>query len=122
MKKRELEYELMKEIEERYSTMQFGEGEVLEEDLRAMLLAATQAPSAYNEQPWRFYVAKTQQDKEMLTEYMLPGEKEWMAKAPVWILLAGDVGDTHNGLFNYWTSFDAGCAWGFLENTSRRRT
>lgn len=121
MKKRELEYELMKEIEERYSTMHFGEGDVAEEDLRAMLLAATQAPSAYNEQPWRFYVAKTQQDKEMLMEYMLPGEKEWMMQAPVWILLAGDVGDTHNGLFNYWASFDAGCAWGFLALEAQRR-
>ncbi len=71
--KRVLEYELLPEIAERYSTMYFGEGEVLEEDLRAMLLAATQAPSAYNEQPWRFYVAKTPQDREMLMEYMLPG-------------------------------------------------
>ena len=70
MKKRELEFELLPEIEERYSSMYFGEGEVLEEDLRAMLLAATQAPSAYNEQPWRYYVAKTPQDKEMLMEYM----------------------------------------------------
>lgn len=121
MKKRVLEYELMKEIEDRYSTMCFGEGEVLEEDLRAMLLAATQAPSAYNEQPWRFYVAKTPQDKEMLMEYMLPGEKEWIANAPVLILLAGDVGDTHNGLFNYWTSFDSGCAWGFLALEAQRR-
>jgi len=121
MKKRQLEYALMPEIEERYSTMHFGEGEVSEEDLRAMLLAATQAPSAYNEQPWRFYVAKTPQDKEMLLEYMLPGERDWMANAPVLILLAGDVGDTHNGLFNYWTSFDAGCAWGFLALEAQRR-
>jgi len=121
MKKRELEYELLPEIEQRYSTMCFGEGEVLEEDLRAMILAATQAPSAYNEQPWRYYVAKTQQDKEMLMEYMLPGEREWMAKAPVLILLAGDVGDTHNGLFNYWAAFDSGCAWGFLALEAQRR-
>lgn len=121
MKKRELEYELLKEIEDRYSTMYFGEEPVLEEDLRAMLLAATQAPSAYNEQPWRFYVAKTPQDKEMLMEYMLPGEKEWIAAAPVLILLAGDIGDTHNGLFNYWTSFDAGCAWGYLSLEAQRR-
>ena len=72
MKKRQLEYALMPEIEERYSTMHFGEGEVSEEDLRAMLLAATQAPSAYNEQPWRFYVAKTPQDKEMLLKLAIP--------------------------------------------------
>ena len=108
--KRNLEYEIMEEMAERYSTMYFSDVPVEEEDLQAMLLAATQAPSAYNEQPWRFFVAKTPQDKEMLMEYMMPSEKEWIAAAPVLILLAGNMGDTHNGLFNYWTAFDSGCA------------
>ena len=71
--KRELEQEVMEQIAQRYSTMYFGSGEVAEEDLQGILLAATQAPSAYNEQPWRFFVARTPQDKEMLMEYMLPG-------------------------------------------------
>ena len=79
--KRVLEQEIMEEMAQRYSSMYFGPGEVAEEDIEGMLLAATQAPSAYNEQPWRFFVAKTPQDKEMLMEYMMPGEKEWMAAA-----------------------------------------
>ena len=119
--KRVLEQEVMEEMAQRYSTMYFGPGEVAEEDIEGMLLAATQAPSAYNEQPWRFFVAKTPQDKEMLMEYMMPGEKEWMAAAPVIILVAGNVGDTHNGLFNYWASFDSGCAWGYLSLEAQRR-
>lgn len=118
---RVLEQEIMEEISKRYSTMYFGEEPVEEEDLRGILLAATQAPSAYNEQPWRFFVAKTPQDKEMLLEYMLPGEREWMAAAPVLILVAGNMGDTHNGLFNYWTAFDSGCAWGYLSLEAQRR-
>ena len=60
-------------------------------------------PSAYNEQPWRFFVAKTPQDKEMLMEYMMPSEKEWIAAAPVLILLAGNMGDTHNGLLSFFS-------------------
>ena len=119
--KRELEQPLMKEIEERYSTMYFSEEPVSEEDLQGILLAATQAPSAFNEQPWRFFVAKTPQDKEMLYDYMLPGEREWISKAPVLILLAGNLGDTHNGLFNYWAGFDTGCAWGYLSLEAQRR-
>lgn len=119
--KRNLEYEIMEEMAERYSTMYFSDAPVEEEDLQAMLLAATQAPSAYNEQPWRFFVAKTPQDKEMLMEYMMPSEKGWIAAAPVLILLAGNMGDTHNGLFNYWTAFDSGCAWGYLSLEAQRR-
>lgn len=119
--KRELEQEVMEQIVQRYSTMYFGPGEVAEEDLQGILLAATQAPSAYNEQPWRFFVARTPQDKEMLMEYMLPGEREWIAAAPVLILVAGNMGDTHNGLFNYWTAFDSGCAWGYLSLEAQRR-
>lgn len=119
--KRELEQEVMEQIAQRYSTMYFGPGEVAEEDLQGILLAATQAPSAYNEQPWRFFVARTPQDKEMLMEYMLPGEREWIAAAPVLILVSGNMGDTHNGLFNYWTAFDSGCAWGYLSLEAQRR-
>ncbi len=119
--KRELEQEVMEQIAQRYSTMYFGPEEVAEEDLQGILLAATQAPSAYNEQPWRFFVARTPQDKEMLMEYMLPGEREWIAAAPVLILVAGNMGDTHNGLFNYWTAFDSGCAWGYLSLEAQRR-
>ncbi len=119
--KRVLDMDIMDEMMERYSTMYFSDEPVADEDIKAMLLAATQAPSAYNEQPWRFYVAKTPQDKEMLMEYMMPSEKEWMAKAPVLILLAGNMGDTHNGLYNYWTAFDTGCAWGYLTLEAQRR-
>ena len=54
-------------------------------------------------------------------EYMMPSEKEWIAAAPVLILLAGNMGDTHNGLFNYWTAFDSGCAWGYLSLEAQRR-
>lgn len=119
--KRVLSQEIMKEMMERYSTMYFSDVPVEEEDLQGILLAATQAPSAYNEQPWRFYVAKTEQDKELLLEYMMPSEKEWIAKAPVLILLAGNMGDTHNGLYNYWTAFDTGCAWGYITLEAQRR-
>ena len=119
--RRVLEQEIMDEMMERYSTMYFSEEPVAEEDLKGILLAATQAPSAYNEQPWRFFVAKTPQDKEMLLEYMMPSEKEWIAKAPVLILLAGNMGDTHNGLYNFWTAFDSGCAWGYLTLEAQRR-
>lgn len=111
----------MKEMEQRYSTIYFSDAPVDEDDLRGMLLAATQAPSAYNEQPWRFFVAKDEQDRQMLMEYMMPSEKDWIASAPVLILVAGNMGDTHNGLYNYWTMFDSGCAWGYLSLEAQRR-
>ncbi len=119
--RRTLEQDVLQEIMERYSATAFSPDPVDEADLQGILLAATQAPSAYNEQPWRYFVAKTPQDRAMLLEYVLPGEREWMMQAPVLILLAGDMGDTHNGLYNYWTAFDSGCAWGYLALEATRR-
>lgn len=117
---RNIEKNIMPEILERYSTTVFSSEPVNEQDLEEILLAATLAPSAYNGQPWRFYVVREQGEREMLTEYMLPGEREWILNAPVLIILAAHMEDSHNGLYNYWAGFDAGCAWGYLSLEAQR--
>ena len=90
-------------------------------NLEEILLAGTLAPSAYNLQPWRVYVVTEQAEKEWLAEYMLPAEKEWILSAPTLILLAAYLEDDHNGLYNYWAGFDAGCAWGYMSLEAQRR-
>ena len=49
--------ELMDAIGSRHSVRQFRPTEVPKESLAAIVSAAAQAPSALNEQPWRFYVS-----------------------------------------------------------------
>ena len=67
----------MPEIIERYSTRYFNSEPVPEKDINDILLAATLAPSAYNEQPWRFFVASTEENRQMIMEYMTPSDIEW---------------------------------------------
>ena len=47
-------------IRNRWSPRAFSDGEVSPQDLRTLLEAARWAPSASNEQPWRFIVARKQ--------------------------------------------------------------
>jgi len=69
----------------RWSPRAFSDRAVAEADLRAVLEAARWAPSAYNEQPWAFLVA-TSEDSEAHAA-MLAGLNEfnrsWAAAAPV---------------------------------------
>lgn len=119
--KRENNRDIMPEIKERYSTQYFSSEPVDEQDLKDILLAAALAPSAFNEQPWRFYVATSEEERKAFLEYMTPSNAEWAKEAPVLIVVAGAIYETHNGLFNYWGAFDSGCAWGYLSLEAQRK-
>lgn len=56
-------------------------------DIRALLNAAVNAPSAGNIQPWRFYVVKTAEVREKLASVL---HQRWAAAAPVVIVVAVD--------------------------------
>ena len=55
----------LKTIEKRHSIRSFTEQPVSEEDLNAILEAANQAPSAHNQQAWRFVVVKGEKKAEL---------------------------------------------------------
>lgn len=118
---REIKRDIMPEIKERYSTCYFSSEPVDEQDLKDIILAASLAPSAYNEQPWRFFVAQTEEDRAAVLEYLTPSNAQWAKDAPVLIVVAGAIYETHNGLFNYWGAFDSGCAWGYLSLEAQRK-
>lgn len=115
------EQKIITEIAERYNPVDFGEGEVTKEDLEAIMLAATMAPSAYGEQPWRFFVATSEEDRSALLEYMTPGNANWAQKAPVLIAIAGYIYGTKDHTFNYWSGFDSGAAWSCLALEAQHR-
>jgi len=60
---------------------------VTDEDVRALLDAATAAPSAGNIQPWRFYVVRSEEARERLAQAM--GQR-WATAAPVVIVVCVD--------------------------------
>lgn len=119
--KKKSEKDLLPEIVERWSTKFFSSEAVPEEDLEEMILAASLAPSAFNEQPWRFFVASSPEDREMVLTYLAPNNQAWAKEAPVLIVVAGAIYETHNGLFNYWGAFDSGSAWGYLSLEAQRK-
>jgi len=62
----------------------------------AILEAARYAPSCFNEQPWRYIVARNEEEK---LKYLPILAKQNFA---------------HNGKQNRFHQFDAGTSWGFL--------
>lgn len=94
--------------------LEFTEEAVDPADLAQIMEAAMAAPSAYEEQPWRFFVATEEADKEALISYMMPGSALRAKNAPVLIAVAGNIYGTKDRTFNYWSGFDAGAAWGYL--------
>lgn len=110
---RKADYEIDEAFLERWSPRSFQEKEVAEEDLMSVFEAARWAPSAMNMQPWRFIIARTEEDRERFHSFVMDGNRKWCEKAPVLALIISDKEDaTH--------AFDTGAAWGFLSLQARR--
>jgi nitroreductase len=60
--------ETIRSIHRRHSVRLFTDQPVGDEDLTALLKAANQAPSAHNQQAWRFYVLREEPKKARLAE------------------------------------------------------
>ncbi|SHE12938.1 Putative NAD(P)H nitroreductase Spy0809 [Chlamydia abortus] len=104
----------------RWSTRAFSSQAVKDEDLYGVLEAAHWAPSGSNEQPWRFIIAKTPEQRETFLQFISPFNQEWCKEAPVLLLLlsrkvneAGKASPSH--------ALDAGTAWGYLALEATRR-
>lgn len=97
---------------ERWSPRSFSEKEVPEETLMALFEAAHWAPSAFNFQPWRFIVAKTEEERELFYTFINEGNKKWCIRAPVLTLILSKK--MKDGKLVHSHSFDTGAAWAFL--------
>jgi|SRR5581483_5616393 len=99
-------------IRSRWSPRAFSSREVSNEDLKAVLEAARWAASSYNEQPWRFFVAR-KQDRAAYArflEILVPANRAWANNAPVLIITAAKRTFSHSGAPNYYGLHDAGQA------------
>ena len=57
------------------------------EELFSLFEAARWAPSAKNTQPWRFILARTEEDKTKFESFILPANLVWCKSAPVLALV-----------------------------------
>ena len=94
----------------RWSTRAFSTREVSDQDLYTVLDAAHWAPSSYNDQPWRFIVAKTKEQRSVFHQFINEFNLTWVSTAPVLIVVASDK-LRDNGDPNGAHAFDAGAAW-----------
>lgn len=105
-------------IRQRWSPRAFADREVTDEDLRVLLEAARWAPSSYNEQPWRFLVARsTDTDAfQRMLGCLKEGNREWAKNAPVLMLTVAKLVFERNGKENRHAFHDVGLAMGNLLN------
>lgn len=97
-------------IEQRFSPLAFSDKMPDEETIMQLFEAARWAPSAFNEQPWRFlYVNKNNKDAyEKLFNCLVDANKEWAKTAPVLILVMAKKNFSHNNKPNYFHMYDTG--------------
>ncbi|MDR4947299.1 nitroreductase family protein [Neobacillus cucumis] len=110
---RQSEYSINPLFLNRWSPRAYSEQKISDEELYKILEAATWAPSSFNDQPWRFFVAKTENQLKTFHEFLNPFNLTWAKSAPVLVLLTSNK-KRENGDPNSAHTFDAGTAWGHL--------
>lgn len=98
----------------RWSPRSYTDQPVPEKELLAVLEAAHWAPSCFNEQPWRFIVARKETDVNRLRECLTEKNQTWANRAPVLIAVISAPIFARNGKPNRWNGFDTGAAWACL--------
>lgn len=103
-------------IQKRFSPKAFASQAVSKEVLEQLFEAARQAPSSYNEQPWRFiYATKDNQEAyEKLLACLNEKNQSWAQHAPVLMLSIAKTTFTKNGKINRHAWHDTGMAVAFL--------
>lgn len=121
MENRRYDYDILPEIQKRWSPRAFSPEKVPLEDILAVLEAARYAPSCYNEQPWRFIVAREDSELEKMGDVLASSNYVWAVNAPVLIMVTAKRLFKLNGEENYWHMFDTGTAWGYLSLEAQKR-
>ncbi len=98
-------------VKNRWSPRAFSETAVEEEKLKSLFEAARWAPSAFNEQPWRFIIGqKGSETYDKILQSLVEWNQQWAGKAPVLVLNIAAKTFSHNGKPNATAQYDLGQA------------
>lgn len=107
----QVHHSLKELMTKRWSPRGFSEKEVKDEQVNELLEAARWAPSAYNEQPWRFVVGKKGTEKyNKILESLNEWNQIWAKHAPLLILNVAKKEFSHNNTPNRTAEYDLGQA------------
>lgn len=102
-------------IENRWSTRAFKPTKVEQGKINSILEAATWAPSAFNEQPWRFIVGKKGGETyDKILETLIEWNQKWASNADVLVLNITKRNFAHNNKPNATFEYDLGQAVAFM--------
>ena len=89
-------------LRQRWSPYAFSDRMVESEKLHSVLEAASWAASSYNEQPWTFIVAtsENQVEFERLLSCLAEGNQEWARSVPILMLSVAKLNFEYNGVEN----------------------
>ena len=101
-------------IRARYSTVIFSTKPVEDEKLASLFEAARWAPSAFNEQPWRFIVGVKGKDEnyQKIYDCLMEANQAWAKYAPVLVLTVASKNSSVTGKPNRFAQYDTGMAVG----------
>lgn len=84
-------------------------------ELMTLFEAARWAPSANNNQPWRFLYAHRESEAwPLFFDLLVPANRAWACQAAVLVVMVSKDTFDHNGKPSITHSFDCGAAWGSL--------
>ncbi len=98
----------------RWSPRAFSSETIDEETLMSVFEAARWAASSNNEQPWRFIIARSEEDRKKFLDFLAPANQVWAKNAPVLVVLIAKKTFSHNGNPNRTHQFDVGTCSGYM--------
>lgn len=110
---RKADYDIDPVFINRWSPRSYSDKPVDKETLLSIFEAARWAPSAANWQPWRFIIARSEEDRDKFHSFIFDGNRAWCEKAPVLAVIVSNHNNPE-GMPNRAHAFDAGTAWGYL--------
>lgn len=109
-------------IAERWSPRAFERREISSSDLGSLFEAARWAPSAYNDQPWNFIVARRGESDVFapILDCLVEGNRVWAKEAAVLMIAVARTAFRHNGKPNRHAIYDTGqaVAWMSVQATA----
>jgi nitroreductase len=120
--KRDNPHNILDEIVYRWSPRSMNGQGLAEGDLLSLFEAARWAPSAFNNQPWRFYYALRDSDRfDELMGLLVEKNKQWCINAACLMIVVSKKTYDHNGRPMRSHAYDTGAAWMALAIKGLRR-